>query len=253
MKQTKEEIKVDNLPNFMDLGEALKRDVISNLFNLKIYSKTMTLIGGPSIAGKTVLSLHFAHNCVKNKKVVCYFDADDHPVTKRPDPNLLNFFYNKNKDEYKDYFKYSTDFSEEGILQALDAYKPSLLVIDSIYAPFAKKYPNAPQTRARDIREFLMNLRQKIIEYNTGVILTSQIRSDTKFSIDGEEVLYTILGGDGLKHLTDCKWLIHFGDNRPHDNSPNGSIETERFILIDKQEQVPLVIQYGGQIEGVKY
>jgi len=234
---------------FTDYLDVFKREVVSQLFSLKIYSKTITLLGGPSTSGKTITCLHFADYCVNNNKSVCYFDTDNHPVVNRPDPNLLADFSKKNKDKYKKYFKYSTSFSEDIALKTMDDYKPSLLIIDSIYTPFYNKIQSNPRGRARAIRKFLMNLREKIQKYNSAVIITSQV---TKELSKDEGMIYTILGGEGLKHSSDCKWMIEFTSDKGKGDSSNSKNMGKRVMVIDKQQEVTLTIEYGGKINKLK-
>ena len=84
-----------------------------------------------------------------------------------------------------------------------------------------------------------MGVREWLYEHNAALILTSQVSKEGPSEI-GEKVLYTILGGEGLKHMSDTKWVISFLQN---DN------KEKRILLIDQQEEIVLKISYGGIIE----
>lgn len=241
---------------FLNLEEALKKEKAAEIRKggaLEVYSKTITLIGGVTLIGKTITCLHFADDCVKNKKLVIYLDTDKRPLSKRPAPNLLDFFKNNNPEGYKKYFRYSTVFDEELILNGIDEHKPALLIIDSIYPPYAERYPKSAKQRAKEIRAFIMKLRDKIFENNTAVIITSQVskegRTMSKFEIDGHDLIYSIMGGEGLKHLSDTKWVYTLTTN-------DGDIparkdlrkEGKRLLFIDRQELVNIHLTYGGVI-----
>jgi len=234
---------------FSDVLNVFKREVISKVFSLSIYSKTITLLGGPSTSGKTVTCLHFVDDCIKNNKIVCYFDTDSHPVLNRPDPNLLATFVSKNKEKYKENFKYSTSFSEEFILKTMDKYKPDLLVIDNIYTPFCEKIQNSPRGRAKAIRNFLMKLREKMQQYNSAIIITSQVRSE---SSKDDEIIYSVLGGEGLKHSSDCKWMIEFTSDESKGDGLSAQQLGKRIMFLDKQHVLNLIIDYGGIIRKVE-
>ena len=117
-----------------DWKEELKTNVIASMGDLTINSKTITLLIGQSLAGKTATCLHYVDSAIKKKKKVLYVDTDQKSILTRPEPNLFKYFYNKNKELYDKYFLYtrSSDFDD---LLKMDKY-PELLIIDSIYTPF---------------------------------------------------------------------------------------------------------------------
>jgi predicted ATP-dependent serine protease len=239
----------EQLPDiFLDLKEELNRDVVAECFSLKVYSKTITLIGGQSLTGKTVCCLHFSDDCVKKGKVVLYFDTDSHPVCNRPDPNLLTMFSSREPDKYQKFFHYTRTFNTDDFIKYLDMYSPSLVIIDSIYAPFMEAYQSSPKLRAKSIKHFLMEVRNILYQKNIAMIVTSQVGKET--SVDGDSVVYNILGGEGLKHMSDTKWVIDFasGSNDKTSNNKMG----KRVMFIDKQASVEVEIGYGGVIDKVK-
>jgi len=231
---------------FVDLRTLFKKPVLAKLHTLNIFKRTITLIGGPSLSGKTATSLHFANECVLQGLKVIYVDTDDHPVMDRPAPNLLENFMNQEPKLYQQHFKYLTSFDEESVLQLVDTEKPALLVIDSIYVPFAKKYTDGPLRRAKAIRTFLYQLRERVTKNDLSVLLTTQVSKETRMVKDYN--IYAILGGEGLKHLSDIKWLIDFPKNKNDKATHNG----KRLLLIDKQEEKVMIIEQGGIITEVK-
>ena len=243
-----EESRLEQL-GFVDLQEALKKEEAISFINLCVNTKTITLIGGQSMVGKTVICLHIANRCVSQRIKVAYFDTDKRPITNRPEPNLLKYFQTNNPQGYKDYFMYSNNFYEKNILEVIATCKPKVVIIDSIYSPYVEKYPKSPRQRAKAIRMFLMRLRDLMFEHNVAVILTTQVGKELNSSMDGHEMISYILGGEGLKHLSDCKWILDFKSaNKGDVPSDRKYGEESRYLFIDRQEIIALTIGYGGFI-----
>ena len=230
----------------VDLKTSLNRRVIADVKGLKIYTKTMTLLGGQSNAGKTALALNICDSVVKSGRKVMYVDTDEHAIKNRPDPNLLSHFRNENENGYASNFKYFTSFDEDEIIRLILEFKPDLLVIDTIYSPFIKIIEKGSLTRARRIKEFLLKLRDVIIQQDTAIILTTQVMKGTSGS---DQMVYDILGGEGLKHLSDTKWMLNFERNGQKDIVD--AEQSRRQIMIDKQEIVLVTFARGGVIEEV--
>lgn len=237
MEQKTDVNKTGQKLNFVSLPEMIERVPIADLFGLKIWSKTIVLLAGQSTAGKTVTCLHFADRCIDNNKDVLYIDTDGHPAMTRPMPNLLLNLINANKEKYDKHFHYSNEFNEDAILNAIDQIKPTLVVIDSIYKPYAEC--NHPMLRAQKIRQYIYKLRDKLLNGEFAIMLTSQI---SKTREEGG-LLQNILGGEGLKHLSDTKWILDF--------VTDADKETRRLLLIDKQIQAKVLLGYGGSIEEI--
>jgi len=209
--------------------------------SLTINSKTITLLIGQSLAGKTATCLHYVDSAIKKKKKVLYVDTDQKSIMTRPEPNLFKHFYNQNKELYDKYFLYtqSGDFEE---LLKMDQ-QPELLVIDSIYTPFLINEDN-PRTRAKTIKDFIYKLREYIWKNNIATIITTPIGRVVNKGKDEMKAL----GGEGLKYASDIKIFIHFADN---DNKDETSSD-KRFFVVDRQHRYCFMIGDGGIIKEYK-
>lgn len=229
---------VENKLEFVPIPDITEREPLANIYGLNLYSKTITLLAGPSTSGKTVTCMHFMDKCISSGKTVLYVDTDGHPAMNRPDPNLLQTLIRNNPGKYNQLLKYTTSFSEEGILDEIEKLNPVLVVIDSIYKPYSK-YPH-PMLRAKKIREYLYKLRDKLMQRGDfAILLTSQMGKE----VGGNGMVQTILGGEGLKHLSDTKWVIDFVGDK---------YKERRVFMIDRQAQILLKIDYGGILKPVE-
>ena len=224
-----------------DWKEELKSNVIASMGSLTINSKTITLLIGQSLAGKTATCLHYVDSAIKKKKKVLYVDTDQKSIMTRPEPNLFKYFYNQNKELYDKYFLYtqSGDFDE---LLKMDK-QPELLIIDSIYTPFFINEDN-PRTRAKTIKDFIYKLREHICKNDIATIITTPIGRVVNKGKDEMKAL----GGEGLKYASDIKIFIHFADN---DNKDETSSD-KRFFVVDRQHRYCFMIEDGGIIKEYK-
>lgn len=227
----------------VDLATELKTEVIAELYELRISTKALHLLAGISASGKTVTCLHFALDAVKKGHKVLYFDTEKKKAATRPEPNLLKKFYAENKKTFDNLFVYEIEFDQETALKEISEEKPKLVIIDSIYEPFIDI--KHPYQRAVAIREFLNKLREKMMADDFGCVITTQVgREDTR----GGEKKETVLGGDGLKYVSDLKAFIQLPDN----TKKEGELYSKRFFVIDNQTKYPFKIEEGGIIKPAK-
>lgn len=226
--------------------EMLKSEILCSFGKLNIESKTILLLAGQSLAGKTITCLHLVDSAIKNNIKIVYIDSEKKSILKRPHPNLFKYFYEKNKKAYDSNFIYIDNFKEDNIFKELDKIKPKIIVIDSLYQPFLEKY-SEPRTRAKEIKDFLTNLRSYIWKNNLGCIITSPtgrvVEPSTK-----EETLDHILGGEGIKYLSDIKVLIKFVSADDKDSETSD----KRLFIIDRQLKICFRIKYGGHLVPVE-
>lgn len=225
-----------------DWKSDLKTKNIANLGKLKVDSKTIILLIGQSLAGKTASCLHFVDSAIKKKYNVLYADTDQKSILARPEPNLFKFFYNKNKDLYDKHFFYSRTNNLDSLFDEIDKRKPNLLIIDSVYTPYL--IIDSPKQRAKEIKVFLSKLREKIWEHEIGVILTTPIGRVVGYGSDGDNKI--ALGGEGLKYACDVKIFIHFAKSEDKDEISGN----KRFYVTDRQIRHGFIINDGGKIEG---
>jgi len=221
-----------------DWKEELKTNVIASMGDLNINSKTITLLIGQSLAGKTATCLHYVDSAIKKKKKVLYVDTDQKSILTRPEPNLFKHFYNKNKELYDKYFLYTQSGDFDGLLK-MDKY-PELLIIDSIYTPFLINEDN-PRTRAKTIKDFIYKLRNYIWKNNIATIITTPIGRVVNKGKDEMKAL----GGEGLKYASDIKIFIHFADDDDKDKTSSD----KRFFVVDRQRRYGFIIENGGIIK----
>lgn len=222
--------------------DMLKSDTIVSFGKLNINSRTITLFSGQSLSGKTITCLHLANESVKNNNKTFYMDTEEKSILIRPYPNLFKEFYDTNKKLYDSNFIYIDKFKEKEFFQLLDKHKPKIIVIDSLYQPFLKLY-GEPRTRAKAIKDFLTQLRSYIWNNNIGCIITSPtgriVEPSTK-----KENLDHILGGEGIKYLSDIKVLISFIDSQDKDSETSD----RRLFVIDRQIKIAFKIEFGGHL-----
>ncbi|MAG61819.1 hypothetical protein CMI43_03320 [Candidatus Pacearchaeota archaeon] len=208
---------------------------------LSINEKTILLIAGQSLAGKTITTLHFINSAIVDNKKVVFFDIDEKNVMDRPNPNLFNEMSTKNQKKYDDLLSYYQDFDEKFFFTEMKKIKPDLIAIDGLYHSFSSKYPNVTsKSKAKKIKDFLMDIRKFIREYKIGVLLTTPIGRVTK----DNKTEYVMLGGEGIKYLSDVKVMIQFieSDNKDDKNS------YKRIFFVDRQHQFGFHIEYGGHL-----
>jgi len=225
----------------IDWKKEIETKPIIDFGGLSVNEKTILLIAGQSLAGKTITCLHFANSAVlKNKKVV-YFDIDEKTITDRPDPNLFKSFSTKNPNEFDKYFIYYNTFDKKLFFDELKKIKPNLVIIDGLYHSFSSKYPNLnAKAKAKAIKDFLMELRIFIKENNIGVVLTTPIGRVTR---DGKNEM-VMLGGEGIKYFSDVKVMINFVEGEDKDDTN----AYKRIFFVDRQHQFGFHIEYGGNL-----
>lgn len=227
--------------NASDWQKRMVQKEIANLGEIKILTKTINLFTGCSLAGKTATCLHLVDSAIRNKKIVFYFDTEGKTIMERPDPKLFKKFYEKNKMGYDKYFKYSDDFDDKTFFDVVDKEKPDLIVIDSIYRPFVNKYAQEhPKGRAKIISGFVNKLRNYVTNKRISAIITTPIEKD------GNEE--RVLGGEGLKYVSDIKVWIQFSDGKDSVSSKNGKHYYKRFFVVDRQFRYAFQMDGGGNI-----
>lgn len=225
--------------------DLLKSEVIASYGELSIESKTIFMLAGLSLAGKTITCLHLVNEAIKKKQKVLYVDTEEKSILTRPHPNLFKDFYEKNKKLYDSYFIYIDRFKEKEFFQLLDEKKPKLVVIDSVYQPFFKLY-NESRTRAKKIKDFLTDLRSYVWENNIGCIITTPVGRVVE-PLTKEERLVP-LGGESIKYLSDIKILIQFITKDDKDSET----PDRRLFVIDRQLKIAFKIEYGGYLIPIK-
>lgn len=214
--------------------ELKKTKTIASLGSLSLNSKTMTLVSGQSLAGKTASCLYFVDSAIKKSYGVLYIDTDQKSIMRRPEPNLFKFLYNKNKEKYEKFFNYERVNNLDSCIKLMDKYKPKLLVIDSIYTPF--EHLPSPNMRGKKIKEFLRELRNYIWENKVAVILTTKTGRVNNIQVP--------LGGEGLKYSSDVKIMIDFPEKYNKDNKMNEL----RLFVVDRERTHAFSIENGGRI-----
>ena len=221
--------------------ELLKTETIATLGKLNVNSKTVLLLSGESMAGKTVACLHLADSAIKNNYKVLYFDTDEKKIFARPLPNLFKEFYDKNKTQYDSLFIYADTWEYENFFNVINEQKPRLLIIDSLYQPFFSKVDNT-RTRAVEIKKFLTRLRPYLAENSIGCIITTP----TGRIVDPEtkKEMTAPLGGQGIKLLSDVRVIIEF----VKDQKSDVEITDRRLFIIDRQGKSAFKMGYGGHL-----
>lgn len=217
--------------------------VISSFNNINIQPRTVTLLSGNSMAGKTVICLHHTNIALLNGYRVLYYDTEEKPFIDRPEPNLFKDFCTLNPDIYNKNFHYKTELDLDKFESDIEEIKPDMLVIDSIIQPFNIAYIDEIYLmRAKKVNEFMQKLRGIIRKHDIGVLLTTQISrvvNPTTKVITKEPK-----GGQGLKYLSDIKITISFSENTDSEDSTNNV----RFLVIDRMVRKPFKIDDGGHI-----
>lgn len=221
--------------------EMLKSEIISSYGRLEVNSKTIILLAGQSLAGKTITCLHLANEAIKNKQKVLYVDTEEKSILTRPHPNLFKEFYYMNKKSYDFNFIYIDSLKEKEFFQLLDKIKPKLIIIDSLYQPFLKGYGEA-RTRTKAIKDFLTNLRSYLWKNNLGCIITTPTGRIVEPTTREEKLVP--LGGEGIKYLSDIKVLIQFVEDQNKDSETSD----KRLFVIDRQLKIAFKIEYGGHL-----
>lgn len=225
-----------------DWKSELKTKVIARIGELDINSKTITLLIGKSLAGKTATCLHFVDSAIINKKKVLYVDTDQKSIMTRPEPNLFKYFYNKNKELYDKYFLYTRSKNFDELFNSNSDKHPEMIVIDSIYTPYLDI--EVPKERAKAIRDFLTKFRDYIWKNEVGVILTTPIGR----VVGKNKAEIVALGGEGLKYASDIKIFIQFAENDDKDDVSGN----KRFYVVDRQHRYGFIIEDGGRIKEIK-
>ena len=219
----------------------LEKETIASLGKLSIDSKTVLLLSGESMVGKTVACLHLSDSAIRNNHKVLYFDTDEKKILSRPHPNLFKEFYEKNKSKYKSLFLYADKLDYNKTLEAIGKQKPRLVIIDSLYQPFFKKIPNT-RTRATEIKKFLTNLRPYLSENNIGCIITTP--SGRIVDPETKQEMIAPLGGQGVKLLSDVRIMIQFVKDQARDSETGD----KRLFIVDRQNRFAFKIEYGGHL-----
>ncbi len=221
--------------------EGMKNEVVAEMGLIKIFSKTVNVLMGSPLSGKTSSCLWLTADAIEKKNKVLYVDTEKTSVVDRPVPNLLRTLIGKNEGGFNRLFFHTKDFGETAIFEKVKTIKPNLLIIDSVYEPFNKTYHKRPRERAVAIREFVYRLRELASQNGIGIVLTTQT---TKNPEGGEE---EPLGGSGLLYATDIKAFFCF----PENEKGGLNIAGTRIITIDRQISFKIVLGYGGEIRVV--
>jgi|TARA_Y100000310_G_scaffold258198_1_gene266536 hypothetical protein len=225
----------------VDWKKETEKKPLVDFGGLSVNEKTILLIAGQSLAGKTITCLHFTDSAILNKKKVAYFDIDEKTIIDRPDPNLFNEISNKNQEKYDSLFSYYQSFDEGSFFTEMEKLKPNLIVMDGLYHSFCAKFPDkTSKARAKIIKDFLLKLRGFLRENNIGMILTTPIGRVTK---EGKTEA-VMLGGEGIKYLSDVKVMIQFTEEEDKDNKNS----FKRIFFVDRQNQFGFHIEYGGHL-----
>ena len=225
--------------------EMLKTETIATLGKLTVDSKTVLLLSGESMAGKTIACLHLTDSAIRNNYKVLYFDTDEKKILARPQPNLFKEFYTKEKDKYDALFVYADKWEYEKFFEVLDKQKPRLLIIDSLYQPFFAKIENT-RTRAVEIKKFLTRLRPYLSENNIGCVITTPAGRIVDPE-SGKEMIAP-LGGQGVKLLSDVRVIIEFVKDQNSDTETTD----KRLFIVDRQGRSAFKIEYGGHLSFIK-
>lgn len=215
------------------------RENISELGPIKIQAGTINLLAGASMSGKSATCLHLVDSAITKNKKIYYFDVDSKSALNRPHPNLFKEFYQKKQEEYLKFFRSSSVFNSAEILKIVENKETNLLIIDSIFHPYQQKISN-PRIRAKQIKEFLISLRQKIDNASLAVIITTPI-----LKINQNNII--VCGGDFLKYVSDIKILIQYLADSSDWLDEQGRMG-KRTYFIDRQIKYLFEIDYGGNI-----
>lgn len=232
-----------------DWQQLLKTRDICSLGKIVVSTKSIFLLAGQSLAGKTITCLHLVNDAIQKNNKVVYIDTEDKSIMTRPHPNLFKEFYNKNQKLFDSNFIYINILDETKFFNLLDEKKPDLLVIDSLYQPFLKKY-DEPKTRSKQIKDFLTYLRDYVYNNSLGCVITTPVgrvvEPKTKTTPKKENLVP--LGGEGIKYLSDIKILIQFVEEQNKDSETSD----RRLFVIDRQERIAFKIEYGGHLIPIK-
>lgn len=233
----------------MDWKELVKTREVTHLGDLKINSKNLFVLAGETGAGKTISCLNSINNTILNKLRVLFFDTENKSVISRSEPNLFKFFYNKHSKLYDQYFSYKdnidffdtdkNEFVYDKFFECINKYKPDLIVIDSIYKPFADKFTNAHE-RAKKITHFLSTLKLFLVNNDIGCIITTHV--GIIVNPKTKEPKIEVLGGRNIYHNADIRGFIEFG---PTSTQPN-QVTDIRQIVIDRQGKIVFKVEFGG-------
>lgn len=223
-----------------DWKQMLKTEDLGYLGNIPIVSKNIVLFSGQSMAGKTASCLHIADSVIKGGKVVLYYDTETKSIIERAEPNLFKKLYSFNSKEYDKLFHYKKDL--DNWAEDIRSLKPKLVIIDSLYIPFFNKYAEQ-RTRAKKIKEFLIEFRGVMWEMNMGAVIT--VPTGRVFDPNDKVVRNVPLGGEGVKYLADVKIMI---TSLVKENS-DGEVGGCRFFVIDRNRQYVFEIGEGGVLK----
>lgn len=225
----------------VDWKKEIEKKPIVKFGGLSVNEKTILLIAGQSLAGKTITCLHFTDTAIINKRKVAYFDIDEKTVIDRPDPNLFNTLSKKNQEKYDTFLSYYQSFDETSFFLEMEKLKPNLIIIDGLYHSFCAKFPDTTsKARTKILKDFLLKLRGFIRKHNIGMIITTPIGRITK---EGKTE-YVMLGGEGIKYLSDVKVMIQFIEGEDKDDKNT----YKRIFFVDRQNQFGFHIEYGGHL-----
>ena len=90
-----------------------------------------------------------------------------------------------------------------------------------------------------------MKLREFIKIHKIGIILTTPIGKITK---EGKTEL-VMLGGEGIKYLSDVKVMIQFVE----ESNTDSKSAYKRIFFVDRNHQFAFNIEYGGKLIPIKW
>ncbi|XP_049877806.1 DNA repair protein XRCC3 [Pectinophora gossypiella] len=196
---------------------------------------TITEIYGESGSGKTQIALQAAaHNWSTGTVFIC--TEDTFPVKRFEQIKQSIKDYNREEDYGKNIFvEHITEACDllscirVRLPKLLEKHKLSLVIIDSIAAPFRSEYTNYIQ-RAEELRELALSLIKIAQEHNLAVLCINQVTA----SFDGPEVLPS-LGLAWSNMISTRLWLrktnriISF-NKMPTTTMKTASIEENIFV-----------------------
>lgn len=156
---------------------------------------TLTEIYGESGSGKTLVAIQAAaHNSSTGCVFICTEDL--FPVKRfaqmKHDRPSLSSTHDYGKNVYIEHITEAQNLLScvrVRLPKLLEKFKPTLIVIDSVAAPFRSEYSNYVQ-RAEDLRELAISLISLAQKYNMAVVCINQVTS----SFDGTDNILPTLG-----------------------------------------------------------
>ena len=228
----------------VDWKEEIKTEPIVEFGGISVNVKTILLIAGQSMAGKTITCIHFLNEAIIKNIRTAYFDIDEKTIIDRQEPNLFKELSKSNQKKYDSCLSYYQSFDKELFFEEIEKLKPALVILDGIYHSFCVNTTIANE-RAKLIKDFLIQLREFMKIHKIGVILTTPIGKITK---EGKTEL-VMLGGESIKYLSDVKVMIQFVEDETKDSKS----AYKRIFFVDKNHQFAFNIDYGGKLIPINY